>query len=542
MAKKNIGISNKVLEVDLSSRTWNVFEVSREERKLYIGAKGLGLKLLFDRINPGIDPLSEKNILSIVPGILTDAKGGCSGWFYSVAKSPLTNLFNSSFCNGSFGVQLRTAGWDGLIIKGRSRKHIILKIDKNGAYFEDGEAIWGFSTKKSQEKLVKGKNEAALVIGPAGENGVKFANIRSGNSFFGKEGLGAVMGSKNLKGVVVKGGDYKILPANKKKLNKLRKKANKYTNQNQAGSYLFKSFKPESSSDLGEIFSEIFTKRKPYKVSSEDKKSLIELGAASVIGTNLKTSDSSITAKFNEICSKMGMDTILAGRTIGWIMGSSEKCGLDFQVKTESYKGIEDFLYEIAYSRGEGVKAGLGLEELLRQYNQEDFTTKMKIREMDAFMNEALPDSQIDFHDLNSGSFSFSFYEIAIDSFFRLLKIDNLRSQPGFIKLFENVFCAVNSLGICCFTSYFYARNPVLLKYCPKLTLNIFVKRFPALAISLVNFSLYSKLFTALTGIKLSRKDFLKAGERIHKLEKNMNIREYSLGKKDVLKGRGSQI
>ena len=99
-----IGTGNRILEVDLTGRRVEIFRVASGERKLYLGAKGLGLKLLFDRLRPGIDPLGPENIIAFMPGILMGTGAPCSGRFEAIAKSPLTGIMGTASCGGPFGM------------------------------------------------------------------------------------------------------------------------------------------------------------------------------------------------------------------------------------------------------------------------------------------------------------------------------------------------------------------------------------------------------------------------------------------------------
>ncbi|MBU2453724.1 MAG: aldehyde ferredoxin oxidoreductase, partial [Proteobacteria bacterium] len=112
--KEIIGTLNNVLEIDLSSKTFSRVLISDSLRRMYLGGKGLGLKLLYDRLKPGIDPLGEDNLVIIMTGVLTGTQAPCSGRFHAVFKSPLTGIVGSSSCGGSFGRQLKSNGWDGL--------------------------------------------------------------------------------------------------------------------------------------------------------------------------------------------------------------------------------------------------------------------------------------------------------------------------------------------------------------------------------------------------------------------------------------------
>jgi len=137
------GTSNKILEVNLETQTHEIYEVTSQERKLYLGAKGLGLKLLYDRMTPGEDPLGPDNIIAFMPGVLMGTGGPSSGRFEAITKSPLTGIMITSSCGGPFGLALKTAGWDGIIIKGKAKFSLYLDITEHGVEYKDAKDIWG---------------------------------------------------------------------------------------------------------------------------------------------------------------------------------------------------------------------------------------------------------------------------------------------------------------------------------------------------------------------------------------------------------------
>ncbi|HPA73792.1 MAG TPA: aldehyde ferredoxin oxidoreductase N-terminal domain-containing protein, partial [Spirochaetota bacterium] len=217
-----VGTSNKILEVNLSTGDFAVGDITEKDRRLYMGGKGLGLKLLYDRLKPGVDPLGEENIIAFMPGVLMGTGAPCSGRFEAMTKSPLTGIMVTASCGGPFGMALKTSGWDALIIRGKAKKPCYLYIDSKGAELRDAKKLWGKDTQQAQASVEK-EGSGSVVIGPAGEHLVRFANLCSGHRFLGRGGMGAVFGSKNLKAVVAKGNEFKIVPAKKKKFDKARK-------------------------------------------------------------------------------------------------------------------------------------------------------------------------------------------------------------------------------------------------------------------------------------------------------------------------------
>ena len=121
-----LGVRNRVLEIDLSKRDFKEIGITEEDRQNYLGGKGLALKLLYDRLKPGIDPLGEENIFIVTTGVLIGTGAPNSSRFSAVSKSPLTGIITSSSCGGPFGNALKTSGWDGLIVRGRSDLPLIL--------------------------------------------------------------------------------------------------------------------------------------------------------------------------------------------------------------------------------------------------------------------------------------------------------------------------------------------------------------------------------------------------------------------------------
>ncbi len=153
MKRIQLGPFNKVLEVDLSSETYSIYIVDDQERAMYLGGKGLGLKLIYDRLEPGTDPLGKDNILAIMPGVLMGTGAICSGRFAAVTKSPLTGIMVSSSCGGPFGMALKTAGWDGLLIKGKANRPTYIELNEQGVVFHNAKGLWGCDIDEGQKKL-----------------------------------------------------------------------------------------------------------------------------------------------------------------------------------------------------------------------------------------------------------------------------------------------------------------------------------------------------------------------------------------------------
>ena len=204
------GYHKKLLRVDLSNRKVEVEDLDENLIRKYIGGLGIEAKILYEETEPETDPLSPENILMAVTGPYTGTGVPTSGRHHLVARSPLTGLFGESNVGGSWAVHFKRAGFDGVVIKGKSEAPLYLWIRDGKVEFRDARPIWGKDSYESAEWLKKetSKEATAAVIGPAGERMAKIASIPHIGHIVraaARTGLGAVMGSKNLKAIVVFG-------------------------------------------------------------------------------------------------------------------------------------------------------------------------------------------------------------------------------------------------------------------------------------------------------------------------------------------------
>ena len=199
------GYANRVLEVDLGNRTFAFRPLDEEIARLYLGGKGYATRLLYDMTPAGIDPLGPGNPLIFATGPLNGSMAPQSNRFVVVCKSPLTGGIGHAACGGSFAYGMKKAGIDILILQGQSAGPVRLEIDgdRDSVLFLEAGDLWGQGTAATQKALGKEWNHA--VIGPAGENLVRYAGIVSNERIAGRTGVGAVMGSKKVKAVSVKG-------------------------------------------------------------------------------------------------------------------------------------------------------------------------------------------------------------------------------------------------------------------------------------------------------------------------------------------------
>ncbi len=560
------GTSNKILEVDLATGSFTVGEISEKDRRDYLGGKGLGLKLLYDRLKVGIDPLSEENMIAFMPGVLMGTGAPCSGRFEAITKSPLTGIMVTASCGGPFGMALKTSGWDALIIKGKAKKPSYLYIDSKGAQLRDANKLWGKDTQETQTLLEK-EGSGAVAIGPAGENLVRFANLCSGHRFLGRGGMGAVFGSKNLKAVVAKGGEYKIVPVNKKKFEKARKNLNAYINRNSITSGAYRNFGTNANVNLsnaawilpvrnftggshgeahkisGETIAEKFNTKyhtcKPCSILCGHKgqfagkeRSVPEYETTGLMGSNLEIFDPVALAELNEICTRMGMDTISTGGTLAWAMEATEKGLFKSNLKFGSTENVAQTLKDIAYMRGIGKELAMGSRWLSKKYGGEDFAMHVKGLELAAYDPRGCIGHGLSYAVANRGACHLSTSLFTLESYFGMASPNAKRGKATMVKFFENVYAAMNSLHICHFTAFAVFLEPPLVKLTPVPMLKLMVQNLTPVALAVMDISLWPELWSGVTGKRLGMLGFKKIGERIHVLERYMNTRE-GISKKD---------
>ncbi len=202
------GYIGKILRIDLSTVNISTEKLDHEAALKYIGGRGLGTYLMTKETSPEVDALSAENKLMVVTGPLTGTPTPTGGWYMVVTKSPLTGTIASSNSGGYWGAELKFAGYDAIIIEGKAEKPVYIAIEDERVEIRDARHLWGKLVSETTEELQKEIPAKARVmtIGPAGENLSPIAAIM--NDLWraaGRSGVGAVMGSKNLKAITVKG-------------------------------------------------------------------------------------------------------------------------------------------------------------------------------------------------------------------------------------------------------------------------------------------------------------------------------------------------
>ncbi|NCP54589.1 MAG: aldehyde ferredoxin oxidoreductase, partial [Rhodoferax sp.] len=201
--------AGKILRVNLTAGTVKSEPLNMEWAKAYIGSRGLGTKYLVEEVDAKVDPLSADNKIIWATGPLTGTMASTGGRYTVITKGPLTGAVACSNSGGYWGAELKMAGWDMVIFEGKSAKPVYLYINDDVAELRDAAHLWGKSVWQTEEIIKKGlQDPLARVssIGKAGENGVLFAAVVNDlHRAAGRSGVGAVMGSKNLKAIAVRG-------------------------------------------------------------------------------------------------------------------------------------------------------------------------------------------------------------------------------------------------------------------------------------------------------------------------------------------------
>jgi aldehyde:ferredoxin oxidoreductase len=405
----NGGYTGKILNINLKNQNFSVEKTNKQDVQHFIGAKGLGAKLLFDRLPKKTDPLSSENILMLTTGPLTGTSAQTSGRGTVITKSPQTGLFLDSHFGGVFAPEMKKAGWDLIIFNDKSDVPVYIVIKDDIVEFKAASDLWGKECLESHDWLQKKEGRVkTAVIGPAGENLVKFSAITfDGHRHAGRGGAGAVMGSKNLKAVAVFGS--KEIPLNdpdgftkitkdvtkQVKENDFVPKRRKYgtpywvkfineegfipTRNYQEGSFEYaKEINAATMQERivdrgGACFNCIIACWNRSSIKSGPFKGISLVGpeyeTIALMGSNLGMKSIEDVAYLNEQCNELGMDTISLGGVLGFAVEAYEK-GIISKFDLNNIdigwgKAVEigKLIHDIAYRNGkvpsllaEGVK------------------------------------------------------------------------------------------------------------------------------------------------------------------------------------------
>lgn len=374
------GYNGRILFINLTKNTTHIEEPDENWYRQYVGCSPMAAYFLLKEIAAGIDPLSEDNVLVFTVSVVTGAPIAGYSRFTVAAKSPLTGGFGEAEAGGYWGPELKFAGFDAVIIRGRSSNPVYLWIHEGKVEIRDAVNLWGKDNWKTQEQIRKELDDKRIrvaSIGPAGEKLVLFANIQHELAHFnGRTGMGAVMGSKNLKAVAVRG-KQKVKLADPEKVKEIAKLHSKTIKTHPANINLNKfgtSFLVEVLNHLGilptrnfksgdfdgaeKLAADIFHKTvfhskgtcfacavkckrnvewKDEKYPSHAKMGGPEFESLGALGSLLAIDNLPAVSRANQYCNLMGMDTISAGGVIAFAMECFEE-GVISETDTDGYK------------------------------------------------------------------------------------------------------------------------------------------------------------------------------------------------------------
>ncbi|ROR03201.1 aldehyde ferredoxin oxidoreductase C-terminal domain-containing protein [Desulfosoma caldarium] len=569
-----VGSCDRVLEVNVSRRTTRVFNISKEDRRRYLGGKGLALRYLAHRLRPGTDPLGPDNVLAVFGGVVVGSGAPCSARFSAVTKSPLTQLVASSSCGGPFGIALKTAGYEGLIVLGQASKPMVLEILEDDVRFLDADHLWGRDIPATQEALELGRKDGDLVIGPAGENLVLFANIASGHRFLGRGGFGAVLGSKRIKAIVARGGAFHAVPADPLGFDKACRRATATIHRNRFTGHLYRNAGTASHVDLcqagailpihnfqdgqdprasqvsGWAMKERFGAKpstcRPCTIlcghqgtfSDQQTRQWPEYETVGLLGTNLGLFDPETIAVWNAQCGRLGLDTISCGGVLGYVMEASEKGLITSPLRFGSPQGVAEAIDAMAFRKGFGDDMAQGVRRLAEKYGGTSFAMHVKGLELPAYDPRGSWGQGLAYAVANRGGCHLSATLFPLEVFLGFLKPRTPQAKAHFVRFFESLYAGINSLPTCLFTTYAYLLEAPIARLTPKPILAWTMRHLPALAVRLMDLRVFTRLFETMYGEKLSPREFLQAGDRIVVLERLLNAMEGVRRKDDTLPER----
>lgn len=407
---KYSGYMDNVAVLDLCTGELSSYPWSEDEQRLYIGGCVMASKILSDCLKGSEDALKGDAPIVITTGPLTGTGAPCSDHFFVSSLSPISGGVTHSSCGGEFGLYLKKAGFDALILKGKCEKPTWLEIHNASFTLNDAKALWGLDTAKAQKELHSLVDEkqgcrvkcGTLVIGVAGEKLVRYASLLSGEREAEHCDLGAVFGAKKLKGIVVSG-NHEIAVADVESTRKVNIEWSDMLHRHPiTGSMLPKlgtmgfvkylseqgmlpteNFKKGSFESVDEISGECFAEKHNVACRSctycpiRCERSVMlsgelvrgpELHTVALLGSNILNSDLKLIARWEHEMRLLGLDAVLCAETIAWAMEANESGVFKSELEFGRTSKISGVLGDIAYRKGKGDELSLGAELLGKKY------------------------------------------------------------------------------------------------------------------------------------------------------------------------------
>jgi len=564
----------KVLHVDLKKeKTW-IEKIPKEEWEIFLPSRGMNAKLLWDLTDENTDPLGEDNVLIFGTGGFTGTRIPNTGRTTVTFKSPATNMYFKCNTGGRWGARLKSTGYGYLVFHGKSEKPVYLYIENDKVYFRDAKELWGKDVRETNEALKEelgSKNIDFATIGPAGENLVKFSSIMfSTYNAAARGGVGAVMGSKKLKAIAVRG-DKKIT-INNEKIDELADSWKKkimddpgykgLASYGTAGSviplnesYLLqtKNFQKSHFEDAEKISGEalIETGRLKSRFAcfscvigchryTETKGPTFqgygggpELETIISFGSGTMVNDLDAIVKANELCNIYGMDTISTGSAIQWAMESYDK-GLLTKRDTDGLEltwgngnAMVEMVKKIAFREGIGDLLAEGVKRASEKLGQDSYKWAIEGKGLEqsgvntrmakgyALAFAVNPRGADHLHTETFAELGFS--EEGRELIKKITKSETFidptttNKRAEIVRWHEDCFAVTDAMGLCAFTTTaLYGITP----------------------------SMIAELWSLAIGKKVTEEELMEAGRRIINLEKAYNVRCGASRKDDRLPWR----
>lgn len=588
MTTKYKGYMGKILDVHLTTHAIGEYPLSDRDRELFLGGRFISTKILWDELAPGVDPLSPYNLFIVMTSPLTGTGAPSSSRYDISAKSPLTLAIGHSNSGGPFGMHLKRAGWDGIVVRGKAPAPVYIDIHEDSVRILPAGPFWGMDTEKVQEALGKG---GKIVIGPAGEHLVKYSVVVSGERVHGRTGMGAVMGSKNLKAIVASG-SRKIETAQPHAFRESVKKWVRMLQRHPATGYLcptygtsgfvrilnqknalptrnFSKGRFDGAENIsGETLARDFLVRnmgcpscpiKCGRVVELDGKQIKgpEYEMICLMGSNLEIDDLSALIRWNYELDLLGLDTISTGNVLGFAAELNEKGLWKTDIAFGKKDNVSEVIRSIAFREGIGADLAEGVRFLSQKYGGREFAAHSKGLELAGYEPRSATGHALGYATANRGGCHLDGGYMVYMEVNGPLTLDPLhhQSKPAWVILDQNLMAAISAGGNCLFTGWTFV-PPIAyklpeLKRTSAVVTQVLTHTWPAIAMLLktppwlMRFDLpmlpHSKLIRLATGMRMDLGAFILVGDRGFNLERLFNLREGIRRNQDVLPKRFTQ-
>lgn len=550
------GYHGKILRVNLSKNDVQEQQLSDSLIEEYLGGRGWAAKILYDELKPKIDPLSEENKLVFIPGVFAATGVPVVSRFVAAAKSPLTGTFSISTCGGYFAPEVRKAGYDMIITEGKASEPVYLWIQDDSVEIKKAKHLWGMPTDATQETIreeIREPKAKIACIGPAGENLVLYAGIFTDRRTAGRGGLGAVMGSKNLKAIAVRGTrDIEVAdPDRLKKLIKaiykilagpMMKPFIKYgtpgtVNQmNELGILPTRNWQTGVFEGHEDISAEALAKNVTKKVSCHNCP--VPCGHISVVregpyagaltegpeyetlyslGSNCGNSNLESVIYADMLCDRYGLDSISTGCVIAFAMECFEK-GLisrddtdGIELRFGNHQAIIEMIHRIAFRKGFGDLLAQGVKRISEKIRNgsERFAMHIKGLELGGYDPRGAQGQGVSMAtSCRGGCHGKGGYMVAFEAFMGAVDRFATSGKGELIKTVRLGGILTDSLNLC------------------------------AHGARAVRKKLRLKLISAVIGLDLTEEELTLICERIDNVERAFNVREGFTRKDDTLPWR----